>query len=361
MSDQLNVIDELERRLIEACYGERRGRGWFPAGGQLPVGGRAWLPAAVTAAVAVIAAVVVALALLPGGEVTPSIARAALDRAANASVSAPDTALGPGKVWYVRVITSDVLPTPPTSDSGLGATAKILGVRDVWMAINGSTRTRSRTLTTVRGRRRSSGRVSTRRTKGDGLLSSPLVPVPLFSYRQLRALPTKPARLLKVIAQIQEKLRRHAPAPRPPTTAIGSATGHKRTVTIASVTIATGVGTVVGLCCGSTALEHRAVRDLNTIAWLLALPVTPAVRAALYRTAASLPGVRYDGTARDSLGRRGVEISVGAGDDKMLLIFDEHSGALLASSSSFGALAQASGFGPLVQTIATEKVVSAGR
>jgi hypothetical protein len=115
------------------------------------------------------------------------------------------------------------------------------------------------------------------------------------------------------------------------------------------------------MCCGSTPADHRAVADLNTIGWLLVLPVTPAVRAALYRTAASLPGVRYDGTARDSLGRQGVEISVGSGDDELRLIFDEHSGALLQSSSGFGASAQASGFRPLVQTIATAKVVSAGR
>jgi hypothetical protein len=357
MSDQLNVIDELEQRLVEAYYGEHGRRAWFPAGGRLPAGGRAWLPAAVTAGVAVIVVVVVVLALLPGGEVAPSIARAALERAANASVSAPDTALGPGKVWYVRVITSAVLPTPVTSDSGLGTGTKILGVREVWTTINGSTRSRSVTRSSAGPQPGPTRQVFTQRTRGHGLLSSPLAPVALFSYRQLRALPTKPARLLKVIAGIQARLRRLALAPAPPTTTIGSAGGHKGAGTV------TGTGTVIatGSCCGSTHADHRAASELNTVAWLLALPVTPAVRAALYRTAASLPGVRYDGTVRDSLGRRGVEISIGSGDDRMLLIFDERSGALLGSSTSFGAASQASGFGPLVQTIATEKVVSASQ
>jgi hypothetical protein len=121
----------------------------------------------------------------------------------------------------------------------------------------------------------------------------------------------------------------------------------------------TGTGTVVGRCCGSTPIARSAVGDLNIIAWLLAMPVSAPVRAALYRTAASLPGVRYNGTALDALGRRGVEISVGSGDDQMRMVFNPQTGALLATSSGFGASALAKGFGPLVETLVVAKVVRA--
>jgi hypothetical protein len=349
MSDRLNVIDELERRLVETYYGDRRPRSWLPE--------RGWLPAVAVAAVAVIVAVVVALALLPGGDVTPSSARAALERAAKASATGPDNALGPTKEWYVRVITKSSLPRIPPATSASGFAAKPIegrSVREVWMTIDGSIRTRSVSRSSVGGKPQSSSPVSTSRTEGHGLLSSPLIPIPILTYRQLRTLPTSPSRLLKVIAGIRAKMEALAHAPTQPTTRIGTS----QTGTTSSMTV---TATLVGRCCGSTPGDHRAVADLNTIDWLLVLPVTPAVRAALYRTAASLPDVRYDGMARDSLGRQGVEISVGAGDDELRLIFDERNGALLESSSGFGASAQASGLGPLVQTIATAKVVSADR
>jgi hypothetical protein len=109
--------------------------------------------------------------------------------------------------------------------------------------------------------------------------------------------------------------------------------------------------TVVGSCCGSAAVTKRALSDLNTIGWLLAMPVPADVRAALYRTAATLPGVRYDGTARDALGRSGTEISVGNGPAEKRLIFNEHTGALLASTTTFGATAQRLGIGALAETL----------
>jgi hypothetical protein len=346
MSDRLNVIDELERRLVETYYGDRRRRPWLQE--------RGWVPTAAAVAAAVIAAVVVALALLPGGDVTPSSARAALERAANASATGPDTALAPGKEWYVRVITNSSLPEPNTGSSSFPTTGtKIVGVRDVWVTIDGSTRTRSVTRSVVGGKQRSSP-ISTQRTGGHGLLASPLIPVPLLTYRQLRALPTNPGRLRNELSRILAKLKSLAKAPTQPTTTIGSS----HTETGSSFT---ETATLVGRCCGSTASDRRAVTELNTIALLLALPVSPAVRAALYRTAASLPGVRDDGIAHDSLGRVGVEVSVGTGEDQMKLLFNDHTGALLESSTDFGAYAADSGFGPLVQTIGTAKVVSAGR
>ncbi len=45
---------------------------------------------------------------------------------------------------------------------------------------------------------------------------------------------------------------------------------------------------------------------------LLVLPQAPPdLRAALFRVAADIPGVRFEGKARDSLGRRGVSVAFG--------------------------------------------------
>lgn len=332
---------------------------------------RAWVPAA--AAVAAIAIVVAAVvAVLPGGGVSPTAALGALDRAARASEQAPNTALGPGDEWYVRVVltTEEPLPIPPRPGQPLTPSAHTVTVesrivRDVWMTRDGAMRARdiarmsfaSRQAASRYGRKLQRPQSSTTRAPGNGLLGSPLGPQHLMSYSQLRGLPTNVPLLLQVIERIQAKLRagtrneEQTPATTTPRT---TTIRHGGRVTIES----SAPGTVVGRCCGSTPVDRRAVGDLNAIAWLLAMPVSSQVRAALYRTAASLPGVRYDGTAGDSLGRHGIEISVGSADDELRLIFNEHTGTLLATSSGFGASALVRGFGPLVETIASEKVVS---
>jgi len=56
----------------------------------------------------------------------------------------------------------------------------------------------------------------------------------------------------------------------------------------------------------------------------------PVLRAALYRAAAGLPGVRSLGTATDKLGRRGVGLAIDAGGIRHELIFSASTSALLA-------------------------------
>ncbi len=59
-------------------------------------------------------------------------------------------------------------------------------------------------------------------------------------------------------------------------------------------------------------------------------PTSPALRAALYRLAASLPGVRLDGPLHDHAGRRGVGISVGLGTlERFRIVINPGTGQLL--------------------------------
>jgi hypothetical protein len=78
----------------------------------------------------------------------------------------------------------------------------------------------------------------------------------------------------------------------------------------------------------------EAVAALEAIKGLLESPVTRPVRVALYRAADLIPGVRFDGTVRDSLGRRGVGISTGRPDAAFELILDPATGELLGQHSA---------------------------
>jgi hypothetical protein len=417
MGERLEVIDELERRLIESCY--RR-----PDWRERLRSPRTWVPATGLAAAIVIASVV---AVVPGGEVSPSPAQAALRSAARAAAQAPPTALMAGREWYVRAVITAEEPLPVIPRTGglpanpFANTVDVISRTEIrsWVTRAGQEHSRDRTSLAFAsrsgaaryGRRLQRLQTSRSRRDGHGLLGSPLGPPRLMSYRQLRALPTAVPALLRTIRRLQARLRAGvAPngpqtptTPSGPITSIGPATSTAPVMpttpqrpaagpqapavtpstpqapfitptnpnvttstvvdngTTSEVLSATMTGTVVGRCCGSSPVARSAVGELNVIAWLLAMPVSAAVRAALYRTAASLPGVRYEGTARDALGRHGTEIAIGSGEDQMRMIFDPHSGALLASSMSFGASALSKGFGPLLETIAVEKVVKIPR
>jgi hypothetical protein len=75
--------------------------------------------------------------------------------------------------------------------------------------------------------------------------------------------------------------------------------------------------------------------------WLASAPVGPRLQASLYRVIAGLPGVRYEGSATDQAGRRGIGISMlqprprgsdpAAGSLETRLIINPASGQLLAS------------------------------
>jgi hypothetical protein len=60
-------------------------------------------------------------------------------------------------------------------------------------------------------------------------------------------------------------------------------------------------------------------------------PVSPAVRAAILRMLAAVPGLRYDGTGTDRVGRSGIGISLETSRFRYVLIFDPVTGQLLDS------------------------------
>ncbi|WP_433176762.1 CU044_5270 family protein [Actinoallomurus sp. CA-150999] len=75
---------------------------------------------------------------------------------------------------------------------------------------------------------------------------------------------------------------------------------------------------------------------------LLAGPLTPGAKAALYRLLAKQPGIGYLGTAADPMGRKGAVLALGSGGDtvqqaksggEIRLIVDPSTGRLLAQES----------------------------
>ncbi|GAB2860767.1 hypothetical protein GCM10027176_73730 [Actinoallomurus bryophytorum] len=71
----------------------------------------------------------------------------------------------------------------------------------------------------------------------------------------------------------------------------------------------------------------------ETAADLLAGPITPGTKAALYRVLAGLPGIKNAGAAKDRLGRAGTALALPDSDGESRLIVDQRSGALLAHES----------------------------
>ena len=59
-------------------------------------------------------------------------------------------------------------------------------------------------------------------------------------------------------------------------------------------------------------------------------PAPPKLRAAMFRVVARLPGVEFVGPTRDELGRAGVAVGLASGNVRADLIFNPHTGALLA-------------------------------
>jgi hypothetical protein len=66
---------------------------------------------------------------------------------------------------------------------------------------------------------------------------------------------------------------------------------------------------------------------------LLAGPITPGTKAALYRVLADRPGIRYVGTVKDRLGRPGTALAMPSSDGESRLIVDQRTGELLAYES----------------------------
>jgi hypothetical protein len=107
---------------------------------------------------------------------------------------------------------------------------------------------------------------------------------------------------------------------------------------------------------GASARFAKSMQDLTTIATLLSTPVPAMVRAALYRVAASLPAVTYDGKTTDTLGRTGLAISVGTSAHGMRMIFNPATGALLQTSILVVSSLRGVKLGTITQTIAAQGI-----
>lgn len=329
MSD-LHVLDELEDRLKQALYPDHAPRRVARRRWLLPLGGLA----AATAA-----AVVLVVVLVGAGSVETPIA-AALDRAARAAQQGPATpAVGPGQFWYTRAsgVTRLPIAIPPHQALPKGAVPPMVALlqrvtTETWVGLDGTIRRRivpagAQRFATPQDRSRwlasgnpvpDLGLGSDSTEQGDDRFPPNLE---LFHYRELLGLPTDPhalyqrihgalvaanARMRRAFENTQKELQRQQSA--------GTNSG------VATIKVWDVRGA-------------QAAAELEAIEELLQSPVPPRVRAALYRAAALIPGVRYDGDVHDALGRAGVGVSAGRPGTEFELIFDPATGALLGQHS----------------------------
>ncbi|HEX3873393.1 MAG TPA: CU044_5270 family protein [Solirubrobacteraceae bacterium] len=335
MTDELPILDELERRLLAGCYapgrarrGRRPGWPWAALGGLLVAGA-------------------VAAALLVGsGSVGPPPASALSDAAAAIARGPARAPLRAGQYWYTRTVTSIRAPLPiipRTIAPGRPPTAPALvelvtrESAETWIGLDGTLRTRTIRLSSrfasAAGRARwlASGaplpgaNPADSITAGDGRFPPQAsggfdVGDGLLTYAQLLALPTDPKAVLQRVEAAQKALAgREAAAFKQ---SIQNAPGASVSQTVVPLE-ATGSA--------ASAKQGTAIDDLQTIAELLTAPLPTAVRAALFRAVATIPGVTYTSSARDPLGRAGAAVTVGRGPGQVRLVFDPRTGALLAN------------------------------
>ena len=319
----LPVLDELEARLSGALYPDRRPR---------RVTRRRWLAPLGGIATAVAAAVLV-IVLVSSGSVETPIA-AALDRAARAVEQRPAArAVGPGQFWYTRISATSrfplPLPAPPGSQRQPGIPPTVWLVQrsttETWVGLDGTVRTRNvpigaRRFATLADHARYlawGGPLPRSPTGADSTVqgNDGFPPgLALFRYRELVRLPTEPRalyeRIHRTLALAQARSQRELQQ------AVEDAKAQPgRTIWTVGVR------------------DPQGAAELDAIKGLLESPVPAGVRAALYRAAALIPGVRYDGHVRDALGRAGVGVSAGRPGSEFQLIFDPATGALLGQHS----------------------------
>jgi hypothetical protein len=109
----------------------------------------------------------------------------------------------------------------------------------------------------------------------------------LFSYTALMALPTDPAALRRQLEQAQAAFAQRQSA--------------SRTQALHNIPVAQHATSTVTSISPST--QSSASSEFLTVEALLDSPVTPRVRAALFRMLATTPGAKYDGPTRDPLNR----------------------------------------------------------
>lgn len=323
---QLQVLDELEARLQDALYADHQPRRVTRRRWLAPLGGLA----AVTTA-----AVVVVVVLVSSGSVQTPIA-AALDRAARATGQRPGALVRPGQFWYTRVSATQRFPFPlaarPGSHPQPSPPPMVWLVQrsttETWVGLDGTIRTRTVPI----GARRFATLGDHARFLASGL-PLPKFPVgadsteqggdgfppgrALFRGRELASLPSDPhalyRRIHRALAIEQAGMKRALAQALADAKAQPQVTGR-------------GIWTV-------SVKGVQGAAELDAIKGLLESPVRAGVRAALYRAAALVPGVRYDGPVRDALGRPGVGVSAGPPNSAFQLIFDPSTGALLGQHS----------------------------
>ena len=228
-----------------------------------------------------------------------------------------EPAFGPGKFWYARTLQSAHGPGFRSFRSTV----------ETWFGFDGTSRTRS-----APPARSVSGQDSVTvgypdYGPGDGVGLSPA----LFTGAQLASLPTDSGPLRAAIDAGEKALSRQDNA-----------------LKIQVRRTAGSSSSQIVLRSKLTASQQRSLELLETAASLLAGPVSPGVRGALYRLIATLPGLRYDGEVRDALGRLGTAVSIGRGRDGARITFDPATGELLSDSLD----------GVLTQTIVAEGFTS---
>ncbi len=256
------------------------------------VAGRRLVAALVLAAV--VAAAVVSLR--SGGAVAPPPATAA--SVLRASASALDRlggsrALGPDDYFYTREAGWWLY-------IGYGPHPYVVrSIQEAWLARDGRGRSRyevvglsgvdvNRSLPLAR-----STDAQLRRHSRPFIISTLPSPGILFSYAQLRRLPTDPARLQDALNRVAARYHVSQAFPQP---------------------------------------ADRAAIRWAMLRGLAETPSSAALRAALYRVLAATPGIRLLGRTRDSIGRYGMAVAVDVQDVRLEMIIDPTTGELLQTA-----------------------------
>lgn len=312
----MNALEQIERQLSESVAARARddtervlGTEHVPDGEYAPAAaptrrragtllGRPLLgrrPAQLVFAVA-LAGVLLVLGLTNLGSApspTPAAA-AALQRLARIAAAGPSLVPGPGQYLYVRSV-SDY----PAFDGSTGCVSYAVDHRQVWIGADGS------------GLLRESGGPATftspadqaRCQKADPTLSSASGPSNLWfaadcftlgPTNDMQSLSTDPSTLLAQMRAIDGG-------------------------------------------------PHTAAEDFVHVGdFLRETDASPALRAALYRAAALIPGVQLLGTVEDHFGRQGLGVALTTHDVRNELIFNSQTAALMGEQSSGSAAGSSS-------------------
>lgn len=269
--------------LTDRRAGQPRARGHVNVRGLVPA-----LALAATVAAAV-------LILRSGVVLRPQPATAASVLNASAAALGRDggsRALGPGEYFYTK---SAVW----WRYAGFSSHPYVVrSIQEDWVARDGRGRSRYHVVA-LSGRRVHRGLPLTRceDTHRQQSQARPFivsaVPEILFSYPQLRELPSDPTRLAAAIDRLAKHYRVDRLFPQPEI---------------------------------RTAIRFAILRGLADT------PTSAQLRAALYRLLATTPGIRLLGRTRDSIGRSGLALAVNVQDAELEMIIDPTTGQLLQTS-----------------------------